>query len=64
MIPRPTSTTAIVTTMRLRIGSPRKIRLKIAEKTGIEAKMNTTLATLVCVTASTKPGAVEPIRNM
>src|SRR6056297_1258669 len=49
---------------RRMIGSFRNTRLKIAAKTGIEARMNTTLATLVRLTAKTKPGAVAPISTV
>ena len=62
--PSPAKTPAMVRTMRLLIASPRKIRLKIAAKTGIEARIKTTLATLVHVIAKTKAGAVDPIRSM
>ena len=64
MIPSPTITAPIVKTIRRWIGSPNRIRLKMAAKIGIEAKMSTTLATLVWVIAKTNPGAVEPTRSM
>ena len=63
MIARPKMTAAMVATMRAGMGSPRNTRLNIAANTGIEAKMNTTLATLVLVTANTKAGAVVAISS-
>ena len=57
-------TTHIVKTIRICIGSPKKIRLKIAANIGIEAKINTALATLVWVRAITKAGAVVAIKTV
>ena len=64
MTPKPIKTKKIVTTIFLRIGSFKKTKLKIDAKIGIVAKMKTTFATLVLVTANTKAGAVEPIRKV
>ena len=47
MIAIPISTANMVRTMRKAISSPRKILLKIAAKTGVEARIKTALATLV-----------------
>ena len=44
----------MVTIMRRLIASPIQTKLKIAAKTGIEAMIKTTLATLVWLTASVK----------
>ena len=49
--------------VRGEIVSFRNMRLRIAEKMGIDANMNTTLATLVFTTAITKAGDVDPIRK-
>tara|TARA_B110001450_G_scaffold62223_1_gene58992 strand:- start:794 stop:934 length:141 start_codon:yes stop_codon:yes gene_type:complete len=46
------------------MSSPKKTRLKIAANIGIEAKINTALATLVWVTAITKAGAVVAIKTV
>ena len=47
MIANPTPTKTIVKPVRLEICSPKNMLLKIAENTGMEAKINTTFATLV-----------------
>jgi hypothetical protein len=60
----PANTPSIVQIIRRLIGSAIKIRLKIAAKTGIDARMNTTLATLVQDTANTNPGADIPISTV
>ena len=49
--------------VRGEIFSLRKMRLRIAENIGIDAKMKTTLATLVFSTAMTNAGDVDPIRK-
>src|SRR6056297_3849127 len=64
MMPSPMKTPIMVNTMRRLTASPRNTRLKIAAKTGIEAMMKITLATLVHVTARTDPGAVAAIKTV
>ena len=48
--------------IKIFIGSSKKRRLNIVAKTGIEANMKTTFATLVLETAKTNAGAVLAIK--
>jgi hypothetical protein len=50
-------------TIKIFIGSPKNMRLNIVAKTGIEANIKTTFATLVFVTAKTNAGAVLAIKT-
>ena len=59
----PIATKAIVRTIKIFIGSAKKMRLKRVAKTGIEANIKTTFATLVFVTANTNAGAVLAIKT-
>tara|TARA_B100001173_G_C15487550_1_gene337492 strand:+ start:231 stop:425 length:195 start_codon:yes stop_codon:yes gene_type:complete len=64
MIVKPIITIKEVIKVDKSIFSPIKIKLKIIEKMGIDAKIKTTFATLVCVTAKTKAGVVDPIKKI
>jgi hypothetical protein len=64
IIPNPINTKVIAIDRRFEIGSPRMTRLKTAAKTGVDAKINTTFATLVLETAKTNAGVVEASSKM
>ena len=63
-IERPRKTPMIVKTILRVIGSPKKNRLNMAAKTGMDAMIKTTFATLVSFIAKTKLGALSAMRTV
>ena len=59
MMLKPTATKSIVIVARALIFSPSSIQLNMAVNIGIAAKIKTTFATLVLLTANTNAGEVD-----